>query len=152
MQQQQLHPAPTGSWSVPITGARMLVSRQRNGSREGLADTCFKGILSKNTTDSDSLYALNLGEHKPSLLSPSLFNSTWNCFAAKHFTLSAFKSLAKRCCCVVLAHHVQSLPSSQLGTVQTVRSVLLTNLPTPTAFPLCFCFCFLHIHPIFVSF
>ena len=139
--------------AASITGAGTLVSRQRKGGGEGLPDTRFKGILSKNATEAGSLCALNCDEHKPILSVLLLLSSNLSRTDLQPSILlcQPFKKLAK-CCCVVLAHHVQSLPSPQPWTAQSLHSALPTNLPIPTGFPLGFSFCFLHTHPIFVSF
>lgn len=119
--------------------------------RGGLSDSRFKGIWSKNATEGGSLCTLNHDEDKPivSLLLRSS-NLSRTVLQPSILHCQPFKKLAKWCCCVVLAHHVQSLPSPQPWTAQALHSTLPTNPPTPTGFPLYFSFCFLHIHPIFV--
>lgn len=44
--------------------------QQAGEKKKGLSDTCFKGILSKNTTEGRSLFALNCDEHQTILSLP----------------------------------------------------------------------------------
>lgn len=137
--QRQLHPAWRGSWRVPITGAGMLVSRQRKGRGEGLSHTHFKGVLSKNATEGGSSCALNCDEHK-TVLALLLLSSGLSRTVLQPSIVHCqpFRKLTKRCCCVILAHHVKSLPLSQPWTTQTLHSALPINLPIHTGFPLRF--------------
>lgn len=144
------------SWWVPIAGARLPASRQWKGSREGLWNICFKGMLLKKATKGWNLCSLNPDEYKPilSLLLPSSNLPILNKWISLHphvLHCQPFRRFAKYCC-VVPAHHVQSLPSPEPWIAKTLHSKIPGNQPTSTGFPLRFSFCFLHIFPISVSF
>lgn len=65
--------APSAKGQLASAHYRDWDAGQQTGEKKGLSDTCFKGILSKNTTEGGSLCALNRDEHRTilSLLLPS---------------------------------------------------------------------------------
>lgn len=115
-------------YQIPLSKVYYLEMQQRVGA-------CVPWTVVNISLFSLLLPSSNLSR---TVLRPSI----WHC--------QPFKKFAKYCCCVVLAHHVQSLPSPQPWTAQTLHSAPPTNLPTPAGFPLRFSFCFLHIRPIFL--